>query len=355
MRNVYYIFVFVIILFSSTTVRSQFDNVGTSAATFLKIGVGSRGTSLGGAFTATVDDPSALYWNIAGLSHLQRNEIMFAHNDWIADVNHSFVGAGIPIEDFGTVGVSVTYLSMGDMKITTWEQTEGTGGTFTAYDLAIGLAYARNLTDQFSFGIQTKYVSEVISESQASALGVDVGVQYTTGISGIRLGASISNFGTTMRLQGRDTRLTIDPYPIAGSNPDDVVANTETQEWPMPMTFQFGIAMDAFKDNFNTFTVNMDYRDERDFRPVPYISAEYNFRGVLFLRGGTNLYVFEDRYSELEEQYKHISQLNATGVNAGVGVHWDFPEVNMLVKVDYSYSDLHILQSAHRITLGLAF
>ncbi|MBS4028623.1 MAG: hypothetical protein KGZ58_08290, partial [Ignavibacteriales bacterium] len=156
-------------------------------------------------------------------------------------------------------------------------------------------------------------------------------------------------------LQGRDTRLTIDPYPIAGSNPNDVVANTETQEWPLPMTFQFGVAMDAIKDDVNALTINFDYRDERDFRPVPYMSAEYNFRGVLFLRGGTNLYVLQERYNDLDDKYKEVSQLNVSGINAGVGIHWDFPEVNMLVKVDYSYSDLHILQSAHRISVGFAF
>ncbi|MEK7263749.1 MAG: UPF0164 family protein, partial [Bacteroidota bacterium] len=69
---------------------AQFNNVGTSAANFLKIGVGSRGAALDGAVVASVDDPSALFWNPAGIAHFQNNELMFAHNDWIADLNHSF-------------------------------------------------------------------------------------------------------------------------------------------------------------------------------------------------------------------------------------------------------------------------
>ena len=48
--------------------RAQFDNAGTSAAAFLKIGVGSRAVALGGAYTAIGGDPSSLYWNIAGIA-----------------------------------------------------------------------------------------------------------------------------------------------------------------------------------------------------------------------------------------------------------------------------------------------
>ena len=51
------------------SIFAQFDNAGTSAANFLKIGVGSRGMALGGAFTANVQDPSALHWNPAGIAH----------------------------------------------------------------------------------------------------------------------------------------------------------------------------------------------------------------------------------------------------------------------------------------------
>jgi long-subunit fatty acid transport protein len=320
---------------------AQFNNIGTSAANFLKIAVGSRGAALGGAFVATVDDPSALYWNPAGIARLERNELMFAHNDWIADLNHSFFAGGFPVEHFGTIGISISYLSMDEMKITTWEQPEGTGGTFTAYDFAFGLAYANNLTDQFRIGIQTKFISEVISESKANAFAADVGLQFNTGISGIKLGAAVTNFGTNMRLEGRDARLTIDPYPTVGSNPNDVVAHLETQEWSLPLTFHFGIAFDAYRDDISLFQVNLDYRDERDFNPIPYLGIEWSYRSIFFLRGGSN--IFERRF---EKDFT---------LNAGAGIHWELPETGIIAKIDYAYSDLNYLLAAHRITVGCAF
>jgi len=38
---------------------------GTTAASFLKIGVGARAAAMDDAFTALVDDPTSLYWKLA--------------------------------------------------------------------------------------------------------------------------------------------------------------------------------------------------------------------------------------------------------------------------------------------------
>ena len=47
---------------------------GTSSATFLRIGVGARAEGMGEAFVAVANDPSAVFWNPAGLASLQRRE-----------------------------------------------------------------------------------------------------------------------------------------------------------------------------------------------------------------------------------------------------------------------------------------
>ncbi len=47
---------------------------GTTAAQFLKIGVGARAIGMGGAFAATADDITAMYWNPAGLARVYGRE-----------------------------------------------------------------------------------------------------------------------------------------------------------------------------------------------------------------------------------------------------------------------------------------
>ena len=41
---------------------------GTTAAQFLKIGIGSRATGMGEAYVAMSQDASGLYWNPAGIA-----------------------------------------------------------------------------------------------------------------------------------------------------------------------------------------------------------------------------------------------------------------------------------------------
>ena len=48
-------------------ITGSVSNVGTTAASFLDIGIGARSLSMGGAFVAVADDPTALYWNPAGM------------------------------------------------------------------------------------------------------------------------------------------------------------------------------------------------------------------------------------------------------------------------------------------------
>ncbi len=44
----------------------------------LGMGIGARAIAMGGAFVALADDPSALFWNPAGLSQLVQNQLYFS-------------------------------------------------------------------------------------------------------------------------------------------------------------------------------------------------------------------------------------------------------------------------------------
>ncbi len=78
--------------------------VGTTAAQFLKIGVGARAVGMGGAQVGVTGDISSIYWNPAALSRMNINsELMFNHVKWLADINLRLCRRGIADRRAGNV------------------------------------------------------------------------------------------------------------------------------------------------------------------------------------------------------------------------------------------------------------
>ncbi|MEJ2546131.1 MAG: PorV/PorQ family protein, partial [Calditrichaceae bacterium] len=176
MKQILYILFSIVLLMAlGSEAIAQIDNVGTSAANFLKIGMGARAQSMSGAYVAQANDATALYWNPAGIVHIETREVSFTRVDWIADIELNYMATAFSLGDFGHLGVGISYLSMGEMKITNREHPEGTGETFDSNDLCIGLTYARHLTDRFTVGVTAKYIQEKINQSSASAFAMDIG------------------------------------------------------------------------------------------------------------------------------------------------------------------------------------
>ena len=67
---------------------------GTTAAQFLKISTGGRGTAMGSANVAICSDLTSSYWNPAGLAHMKGIQVYFENNDWLAGTDHHFGAVG---------------------------------------------------------------------------------------------------------------------------------------------------------------------------------------------------------------------------------------------------------------------
>ncbi len=73
---------------------------GTSfAAGFRLPEAGAKAMSMGFAFTAQADDPSAIYFNPAGLTQLEGEELMLASTYVQVDTAGKFVGS-TPVDDY---------------------------------------------------------------------------------------------------------------------------------------------------------------------------------------------------------------------------------------------------------------
>ncbi len=326
---------------NSQPVGRNVSKVGTTAAAFLEIPVGARAIGMGGAFVGTADDATSLYWNPAGIARLQQREAMFNHTTWIADMSYDFAGVALPMGDFGTIGLSFNGLTMPDMAVRTVEKPDGTGEIFSAGSFAVGIHYARNLSDKFSIGFTAKYISERIWNMQAQAFALDAGVLFTTQFfNGMRIGASITNFGTDMQLAGRDAR-TFHPIDRTklGSN-DRIPQNIELDSWSLPLNFQFGIATDIIRSEENILTIALDALHPSDNYESMNVGLEYGFQNMFFVRGGYQSLFLTD---------------GEGGLSFGAGVVADLFGNGVKARVDYAYSDVGRLTAVNVLAISVLF
>jgi long-subunit fatty acid transport protein len=333
----------IIILLSATLAFGQSSgkvtNVGTTAASFLEIGVGARAIGMGGAFVATANDITAMYWNPAGLGMLERPEVLFVHTNWLADINYDFAAATIPLGRYGTVGASLTTLSMDGMEVRTIELPDGTGEFFDAKDLALGISYGFKITDRFSIGFNGKYIYQKIWKETAQAFALDIGTLFITTFNGLRIGAVMTNFGSDMKLDGEDLLVYHDVDEQKLGNNDRIFARLETNKWPIPLNFQAGLAMEVYNSPIHRLTLATEATHPANNTESVHLGVEYAMREMFFLRAGYRNLFLED---------------SEEGLTLGAGFSSKFFG-KLQVFLDYAYAEFGRLENAQRFSIILRF
>lgn len=324
---------------SAQTFKSDVSKRGTTAAPFLTIGQGARSTAMGSAFVGVSNDVSSIYWNPAGLTKAEGVQIMFDHTMWIADIRYNFLAASYNLGDLGTIGVSFLSSNIGEMKVTTIEQPNGTGETFSASDMAISLAYAIQLTDRFSIGFNPKFIYQGIWKMSATAFAIDLGVQYVTPFDDAVLAMSISNFGTKMQLLGNSNLVLYDPDPFGTGNNGKIPAYLETNAWSLPLNFRVGVSYQPIKFDEHTVLVAVDAAHPSDDYESLNIGAEYSYNDFIFIRGGYKSLFLQDS----EESF-----------TAGLGFRQQLMN-NVAIRVDYAYQNFGRFSDIQKFTLSINF
>ena len=340
MKKKMQISIFLMTLFLVTLSGNSVTKVGTAAANFLKIGVGARAIAMGGAYVSLADEASAMFWNPAGIALIKGGEAFFNHSEWIADINFDYAGVVFSIPQVGTFGLNATFLSMADMERTTELYPEGTGQLFSAGSNALGISFARSLTDRFSIGFNVKYINEHILNSSATGYAIDIGTLFITQFKGMRIGANISNFGTKMQMSGRDLLVQHDVDPQREGNNDRINADWKTDKFDLPLNLRVGISLDLLQnvDN-NQLWLSVDAVHPNDNVESLNIGGEYVLYNVLALRAG---------YASIR------SEETEKGLTLGAGLNYKFIG-NVSVKIDYAYESFGRFNNLQKVSFGIGF
>ncbi len=162
----------------------------------LELPIGPRASGLGGAYVSVVDDPTATYWNPAGLTRLdvpeKRFAFLFQHNEWISDFRQEYVGGATRIGRHSLGGsFSGFYISDIDGRDEFGRQTV----TFGAYDVVVTGSYAYALNDRTALGGSLKYIVANIDDITRFAFAGDLGAQFEARPD-LWIGGAVTNLGS---------------------------------------------------------------------------------------------------------------------------------------------------------------
>ena len=295
--------------------------VGLAGAQFLKIPIGGRAAAMDAAVMPLVDDASAVFSNPAGLNHVtSSNSVFVSHSAWFADVQ---LNAASYVRSFGGQGKVAVFFSQmhsGDMNITTVEdQTGEFSGKFSAVSSVFGISGARLFTDRFGVGVTAKLVTENMAKGvgeddfgKGSALAIDIGTWYDTGIKGVKFSAVMQNFGPEITPSGiyydydrGDTVMTSVAGDVYGTK-DQIPQEFAFRPYSLPMVFNFGITFSPVEnldvsfttvqpnDNLQRYLFGMEY----SVMNMATFRGSYAMGGYPFMTGRDeqNEAIYEDTF-----------------------------------------------------------
>ncbi|MBI4179622.1 PorV/PorQ family protein [bacterium] len=274
---------------------------GTNGLAFLKIDVGTRAVAMGRTMTAIPDGIGAVYGNPAGLLKIHDKELSFTHNEWLADINYSHIGYGLPLTDRTAIALSASLLDFG--KIEGRDLTGFRTGTVRGFDQLVGFTLAYRRSPKMGIGMTGKAMREKLDEDKAKAVAFDFGMIYQTDLPGLFIGATVQNLGSRIKFVQQ-----VDPLPFTYR----LGAAWNLQEWRL----QLGADLLRRRDSQTEYNVGLEYRPIR----------------LLGLRAG----------------YSSENDLD-NGLTAGFGV--DFRALHF----DYAYVPYGVLGNTHRMTLTFRY
>jgi hypothetical protein len=327
----------------SISIAQENQKLAQTGLGFLSVVSDARAASMAEAMTSLQTNSSSLFFNPAGMAWMENFfEISASSNQWIADIKHYSVGMAIsPFHGaYGVLGFSVQYVDYGNFIETRVNKSIEKGyddiGIFKLNAMAIGIGYAKQLTDQFSVGGQIRWArqdlgnSYIPNEFKSIPLYDTLGNQIGYGDSAIsaanRVTPLVFDFGTQFKMGIKSLVFGMSVRNFSG----DIQYARES--FQTPLTFTIGISMNLM-DIWGQVPMNqvlnmsIDVSHYRDHPEQLKIGLEYRIMNTLSLRGG------------------YITNSDESGMSYGVGVS------KFGFAFDYSYTPFGVFDKVQRMTV----
>ena len=181
--------------FSVPRVHAQ-TKTGTTFGAFTLIEPDARLAAMGNAGSAAGEGLAGAFHNPGAVAGLAQHALEFVHAEWLAGIRYDWIGYAQPAGRLGDLYATFTSLNSGDMPVRTVTQPLGTGELFNVSDIALSLGVAHRFSLRFAAAAQVNYLEETIFHTSAGTITFSGGTLYRMSADGLRIGASLANFGT---------------------------------------------------------------------------------------------------------------------------------------------------------------
>ena len=218
-------------------------------------------------------------------------EFTFMHANWLPelaeDLYYGYLAGVRHMEGWGTVGINVTFLSLG--KNVRTDETGAVKGTFDSYETAFAFSYGTKLNPSLSTGLSAKFIHSHLSDQGAgaergkgsgSSFALDIGLLYH--LKRFTLGMALTNLGP------------------------NIAYIDLSQSDPLPRNLAVGFAYRIVDTPFNRLTATFEINKElvglddpmsEEFKEaIENMGIEYWYGTYVALRAG---YIY-DKYGDIK-------------------------------------------------------
>ena len=309
-------------------------NTITTAVPFLLISPDSRAGAMGDVGVATTPDASSMHWNPAKLS-FTRDDIGISVSivpwlrELVPDINLQYIGGYYKLNENEAIGYELRYFSLGDITFT--DISGNVIGQYKPNEMAIGSAYSRKLSRNFSLAISGRYIYSNLTGGQ-SAGGTET-------VAGQSIATDVSTFYTKpISIANKKSDLS---FGMNISNIGNKISYTETITRDfIPINLRLGTDLTTKMDDYNKISLSFDLN--KLLVPSPPL---YNNDGEIIAGKDQNISVVSGIFQSFGDAPGEIDE-NGNPVSGSV-FREEMREINISAGLEYWYANQFALRAGY--------
>lgn len=346
LKATYYIIIAAATFLAGTAYAGNPDRQGEAGAYELLMNPWARSAGLHTMSTSFITGVEALRLNVAGLARINRTEVKVGHALYLkgTDIRMNAFGLAQKLGKNGALGISLMSLDFGDIAVTTTDQPEGTGSTYSPSFFNLGIGYAHTFENKVSVGFTIRLVSEALADVSAMAVALDAGIQYVTGEKDeFKFGISLRNVGSRMKFSGEGLST---QGPAQNGGKYNLTFDQRSASYELPSMLNIGMSYDFRGGEAHRLTLLGNFTANSFARDQIGGGIEYALKEIFMLRAA---------YKYELDVVDSVQGSIYTGLSMGATVEAPLSKENKNVRfgIDYAYRHTKVWNGTHNISVRI--